>query len=733
MNLLDDTAFKPPYRPDDRDQQSGRVTQASRSTISPLLLQYWAAILRRRWTIGGIVVAFLVAALVATLLTAPKYTASAQLEISREQKRITNVQGVESEEAGRDMEFYATQYALLKTRPVAERVAEDLRLAGNDEFFAAHGIRSAGGDLPAGSRERTAARTKLAIELLLANVDIVPVRTSRLVNVNYTSRSPDFSARVANAWTSAFIAKSMERQLDSTADARRILERRLANLRQRLEESERQVVSYASQQGIVPLDQTRDSEGRTQGNRTLVSNNLDALNTALNAAIEARVQAESRLGSGGGTAAEALSNPALAGLRQQRAQVAAEYAKMLVQYEAGYPTVQALARQRDSLDAAIRQETARISGGRSDEYRQSLQRENELRAEVARLRTSLTQQQRAGIQWNVYQRDADTNRQLYDALLQRYKEIGVAANIGANNISVVEPAQIPIAPSSPKLFLNLALALVVGLLVSGIVVIAMEQLDDGVREPAEVQALLGLPLLGNTPNVESDVVSELSDAKSHLYEAYFSVRSNLAFTTSHGLPRTLSVTSTRPAEGKSSTALALALVVGRTGKSVLLIDADMRSPSQHELIGCSNRSGLSNYLAGDDDWQGSVQSTPYKGVSLVAAGPTPPSPAELLTGDRLPRFIAEVAQRYDHVVIDSPPILGLTDAPILGEAVEGCVLVVEAGGVPVRGIRSSIARLEMVQAHIFGVILTKLQQRRGGYGYGYGYGYGGDRYGGGKA
>lgn len=729
MNMLSDPAFTSPYRGNDPDSGPPPVAKPLRSTISPLLLQYWNAVLRRRWTIFGIVAVFVVVALIATLLTAPRYTASAQLEISREQKRITNVQSIESEEAGRDMEFYATQYALLKTRPIAERVSSELRLASNDEFFAAHGVQDAGRDFAAGSRERINMRQKLAVDLLLANVDIVPVRTSRLVNINYTSRSPDFSARIANAWTAAFISKSIERQLDSTADARRVLERRLSNLRQRLEKSERMVVSYASDEGIVTLEQTRDAEGKTQGTRTLAANNLDALNTALNVAIDARVLAESRLRAAGSITNEALSSPALAGLRQERARVAAEYAKMLVQYEAGYPTVEALARQRDTLDTAIRQETDRIAGGRAQEYRQSLARETELRAEVERLRSGLTKQQRAGIQWNVYQRDADTNRQLYDALLQRYKEIGIAANVGASNISVVEPAQIPVAPSSPKLFLNLALALVGGLIAAAIVVIAREQLDDGVREPAEVETLLGLPLLGNTPNVEGDLVDELSDAKSHLYEAYFSVRSNLAFATNHGVPRTLSVTSTRPAEGKSSTALALAMVIGRTGKNVLLIDADMRSPSQHDLVGCPNTAGLSNYLAGDDDWQSNLQETPYKGVSLIPAGPTPPSPAELLTGERLLRFIASVSNQYDHVVIDSPPILGLTDAPILSEAVEGCILVVEASGVPVRGIRSSIARLEMVNAQIFGVILTKLQQRRGGYGYGYGYGYGGDRYG----
>ena len=184
------------------------------------------------------------------------------------------------------------------------------------------------------------------------------------------------------------------------------------------------------------------------------------------------------------------------------------------------------------------------------------------------------------------------------------------------------------------------------------------------------------------------------------------------------------VTSTRPAEGKSTTSLAMAQVLGRTGRNVLLIDADMRSPSIHEYVGTENQEGLSNFLAGDNDWQHLIRSSDLKGLSIMSAGPTPPSAAELLSSDRMKQLIAELLGHFDHVVVDAPPILGLADAPLLSRAVEGCVFVVEAEGVAVRGIRASLDRLNSVHAQVFGAVLTKLQQRQSGYGYGYGDGYG---------
>lgn len=699
--------------------------------LPPILLHYWQVAIRRKWAIAAIVLLALVGAVITTLAMPSLYSASTQLEISREQKQIANVEGVQSAEAGRDVEFYATQYKLLEARPVAERIARDLRLASNAEFFAAHGMSIDEVDPNSSPRERRAQREKVAVDLLQSNVAIEPIRLSRLVGINYTSRDPDMSARIANAWARAFIALSMDREFASTAEARRFLEERLGTLRTRLEQSERDAVNYAADRGIVTLGQTRDAEGRTQGSSTLVESNVDMLNNALNDAIAKRVEAQSRLAGRGDLTSLAMSSSTVSNLRQQRAALQSQYQNLLTKFEPNYPDAVALQSQIRSLDRDIAAEISRISGTRQSEFQEAQAAENQLRSQLNAARAELAEQERAGIQYNIYQRDADTNRQLYDALLQRYKEIGVAGTIGASNISIVEPAQIPVAPSSPNLLLNLAIGLLAGLVLASGVAILLEQLDEGIRNPADVSNKIGLPLLGNTPSLEdaSDTVDQLLDRKSHLYEAYFSIRSNLAFATPHGFPRSLSVTSTRPGEGKTSTALALAIVLGRTGKTVLLIDADMRSPSINEVSEIPNGPGTSNFLSGDNDLASLAVDSRFENVKVMTAGPMPPNAAELLSGDRLELLVERGLAEFDHVVIDSPPILGLSDAPLISRAVEGMIMVVQSEGVPLRGIRASIGRMLQVGAHMYGVVLTKVEQRQGGYGYGYGYGYGGARYG----
>ncbi|TCP29368.1 polysaccharide biosynthesis tyrosine autokinase [Sphingomonas sp. BK235] len=692
-----------------------------RGLLPPLLLQYWSKALRWRWIILAIIAGCLLASLVITLLTPKRYTGEVQVEISREQKQITKVEGLESQEAGRDIEFYATQYALLRTRPLAARVVKDLRLINSPDFFVSQGRGARYDELK--DDQNTATLNREAVDLLLRNVAIDPVRTSRLVNVRFTSRSPQLSAAIANQWVKAFIAANIDRQFASTAEARQILEQRIGVLRTRLEQSERQVVTYATSQGIVTLDQVRDETGRSLVGRTLTASDLEALNTALNRATEARILAQSRTGSNANLASELSTNQALALLRQQRAEAAGEYARLLVQFEPDYPQAREAQRRVQSIDAAITREVARVSGGRSEEYREAMRREEELRGRVAQLKQRLDAQQRASIQYAIYQREADTNRQLYDALLQRYKEIGVAGTVAASNIAVVEPAEVPLRPSAPSLLINLTVALLAGVALAAMTVFALDQIDEGIHDPSELKTKLGIPLLGHTPLVRGSIQAELNNTKSAFYEAYFSVRSNLSFATAQGFPRSLMVTSTRPAEGKSSSSLALSLVVGRTDRRVLLIDADMRSPSIHSLVDLPNEVGLSNVLAGQEDWRNVVQPTAFKNVSVISTGPMPPNAAELLSGGQLDRLMAESIAEYDHVILDSPPILGLADAPLLARAVDGCLLVVESKGVAVRAIRSSIERLHMAHGQIFGAVLTKLQYRDGGYGRGYGYGY----------
>jgi polysaccharide biosynthesis transport protein len=716
--------------------------EAGQPIAPPLLLQYWYVALRWKWVIGGIISAVLTLSLIVTLLATPKYTATSRIEISREQKKVTNVQGLESQDAGRDIEFFQTQYSLLEARSLAERVSRELRLNVNIAFFKAHGVNpdsslvfatKAGQSISATDRRK---REKLAVDILLKYVLIKPIRGSALVDIIYTSASPQLSEQIVNSWAKQFIVQGMDRRFSSTSDARKFLESRLEDLRIRRETSERELVNYAEEKGIIAVGKSKGPDGKTETERTLVSVDLEALNQALASAKIDRIQAQSEMSQRSAKRAglEVFNNAAGTALRQRRAEVAAEYAKLMVQFEPGYPAARALAEQLKALDGSIVQEEgrnrsdlvkadARADSESSARFRAAMQEERQLEAQLDAKKNQMRQQMRDSIQYNIYQREADTSRELYDGLVQRYKEIGVAG-VGTNNIAIVDIAKIPEKPSSPNLGFNMALALLAGLSLAAIATFALDQIDEGLRDPSQVNRMLGIPLLGSVPKIEDGAaLLELSNAKSTISESYLSIRSNLAFSTDHGIPRSIMVTSTRANEGKSTSSFALATVIGRTGKKILLIDADMRSPSIHQYIGLTNNMGLSNFLAGENNWQQMVQNTDIKGLSILSAGPTPPSASELLSSDRMLILVEQLLKHFDHVVVDSPPILGLADAPLLSRVVEGCIFVAEAEGVAVRGIKAALGRLRSVQGHVLGLVMTKLHHEHAGYGYGYGYGY----------
>jgi capsular exopolysaccharide synthesis family protein len=232
-------------------------------------------------------------------------------------------------------------------------------------------------------------------------------------------------------------------------------------------------------------------------------------------------------------------------------------------------------------------------------------------------------------------------------------------------------------------------------------------------------------LLGVTPKLVApgDVQTALTEPKSPLSEAYFSILTALQFSTPHGTPKTLMLTSAQAKEGKSTTSVALALGLVRTGSRVLLVDADMRNPSLHKTLAQPLGSGLSNLLAGKGELKDFIQESIRPNLSLLMAGKIPPNPAELLSGDAIARLIAEAAKRFDHVIVDGPPVLGLADAPLLSQAVEATVLVIEAGRTSAAQAKHAMARLRAVRAHIIGAILAKFDVRSAGYGYGYGYEY----------
>jgi polysaccharide biosynthesis transport protein len=732
MNIVSKGDLYVPHSELNQGQPAPVIVEAeNRSSSLPILLQYWR-IANRWWLqILAIIISCVVAGIILTLIATPRYTATSLIEIARQKENIVNVKGVEPDVSTADLEFYQTQYSLLRAQSLATRVAADLKLAGNDQFFETFRIKPEGtGLFGSASGEKLTAkqrsdREKTAANILLNNISISPIRGSSLVEVQFTSPDPSLSARVANAWTAGFIASNLDRRYEAASYARKFLEDRLEQLRQRLEESERAVVTYASNQRIISVVGTGEG-GAGAAERSLITDDLSRLNAELAQSTADRIKAGSRLNGTDGTSSEALTNAAVTSLRQKRGEAAAEYARLITRFEPEYPTVRAVASQIAALDQSIARETARVQSGINAEYRDAQQREEALKRKVEALKDGAIDLRRRSIQYNIYQRESDTNRQLYDGLLQRYKEIGIAGGVGTNNVLVVDSASIPEKPTSPRLLFNLAIALLAGMVLAAATVFALEQIDEVVKDPSDIADTLGVAMLGTVPTVtEAKPELVVVDRKSAISEAYLSIQTNLKFVTDHGVPRTLAVTSTRAAEGKSTTCYALAHTLARTGHKVVIIDCDMRSPSVHHLLELENKRGVSDFLAGDDALQALIlpadKSRPF---DAITAGPQPPNAAELLTGPRLAVLLERLSDHYDHVLVDAPPVLGLADAPLIGGQVEGVIYAVQANGVRSRMVKAALNRLRDANVHLVGIVLTKFDAKRAHYGYGYDYGYG---------
>ena len=691
------------------------------------LMRYVRIARRWKWVIVGAIAAGAAAALIMTFLMTRQYSATAQIEIDREEARIINVQGVQPEVGTVDQEFYQTQYGLLKSRGLATRVAQELGLADNRAFLDAHDIADTPGALaserpldnsPAARQQRLARVTSV----LLDEITISPMRASRLVEITYTDPDPQVAARIANAWATLFIRSNLDRRWEATRYARDFLERRLAEQRRFLNDSERALVGYAANQRIININ-TPTGQGVT-GERPITADDLVAYNNALAEARNQRILAESVLRGGGGAASAGMTNPTISGLRQRRAEVAAEHARLLTQFESGYPPVQALASQLQQLDRSIAAEEGRVMTGLRSQVTQAAAREQELAGRVETLKDNLIDLRRRSIQYNILQRDVDTNRTQYDALLQRYKEIGIAGAASTNNISIVDAARVPERPSSPRPLINLLLGILLGAGLGAALAFALEQIDEAITDPGEMENRLAVSSLGVVPKVDAgDPLEALQDRRSAVTEAYLTIKTNLQFATPNGVPRSLMITSTHAGEGKSTTALALGIILARQGLSVVVVDSDMRSPSLHHRFSLQNEKGLSNILSGNARWDEVVQNTNFEGIKAITAGPHPPNSADLLSGPGLGSLFADLMGKFDHVIFDAPPMLGLADAPLVASKAGGVVYVVEAYGVQSRSAKIALIRLRNSGAHVLGAVLTKFESKKASYGYGYDYGY----------
>lgn len=711
---------------------AGSPDAAKQGGVSSALdiAEYWRLAVKYRFVILGATILALVLGIAATLVMTPQYSATTTLQINRETARVLNVDEVAPRESMiQGEEFFQTQYGLLRSRSLTERVVNDLGLASSDRFLDQMDVKVSDRGQPTASA-RAAQRRELVIKTVQDALDVSPVRGSRLVTISVETPDPALSARIANAFAENFIQSNIDRRYESSSYAREFLEDRIEQTKARLADAERQLVAYARNEQIINVREASEETGEAQ---SLTTNTLSALNSELAEARADRVSKEEKWRQARNSALfnlpEVLQNPAIQRLAEERAKVNAEYEQKAQLFKSDYPEMVQLRARLEELNGQINAIASGIRASIQGEYVVARNREQSLVGQVEGLKSDVLDLRGRSVQYGILQREVDTSRSLYDALLQRYNEVGVTGGVTANNISIVDIAEPPSRPSKPKLLVNLALAGLFGLGLGVVLAFLFEALDETLGSADDVESKLGLAVLGVIPLLEKGVSAKeaLSDVRSNFAEAYYSLRTALQFSTPEGAPRTLLVTSSRPAEGKSTTAYAISLSLARLGKRVLLADGDLRNPSMHRVLNVSNDIGMSNVLSGNVELATAVTRTEHDGLDFIPCGPLPPNPAELWGGDRLKHILEEASDRYDHVVIDGPPVLGFADSPLLASAVKGTVFVLESKGTRRAQARGALQRLSLGKGRILGAVLTKFNTKTvqyGGYDYAYDYHYG---------
>lgn len=705
------------------------------------VLEYWRIFYKRKWIILSFLAASLGIGALRTLMETPLYTATVRLQIDRNVAKIVEGGNISPVEGG-DSEFLRTQYELLQSRAISERVASTLRLGDDKTFFAPRAfsfydaltgmlkIGAAGDNQSAGKSDRHAAskaqRERAAAGVVSANRAIRPLPGSRLVDLNYSDPDPSRAQRVAMALAQAFIASNLDKRFEANSYAKTFLEDQLRQLKLLLEDSSKALMAFAEKEQIVAVNEKS----------SIAETNLSGANAALSMLVSERIKNEQLWRQAASAEAinmpQLLSNSVISGLRDRRNALVAEFQEKLETFKPGYPAMVQIKNKIIEIDRQLAAEVRTIQDSLKAAFENSRNQEAEVAKQVEGLKAEVLDLQKRSIQYNIVKREVDTNRSLYEGLLQRYKEVDVASGVGTNNVFIVDRAEAPSAPSSPQLRRALLLAFAFGLGAGLTAAYLLERLDDRINSVEELERVTGLATLGIIPKVVGGMTADtqLVDPRSAMAEAYRSLGTALQFSTESGLPKTLVVTSAGPSEGKSTTALAIGRHFALMGLKVLVVDADLRKPSMHAILGLDNSIGLSNYLTGGCTPPETFQKTDIPNLAAMTSGPLPPNAADLLASSRLFSLLSVGSEAFDFIVLDGPPVLGLADAILLTSAASATVFVVSAGQTRTRMVAGALRRLQYAQGTIVGAVLCKFDARNAGYGYGYGdtaYGYGNER------
>jgi len=692
-----------------------------------LLHEYLRVLIKRKWLILASVALVVSIVGISTLRTPPVYVAVGSIAINKIDSMVFSLK----ESSPGEFDYYDpadldTEVRILKSDLLALQVIRQLNLDKRPGGAA----QAAGNELATDALQADPARTSAALGSFRGNLQVSLVPNTRIIEVRYRSTDKELAARVVNALASTYVEQNFKTRFESTMQASDWLSKQLVDLQIKVETSQEKLVRYQRDHQILGIDEKQN----------IITAKLDELNRELTAAESARMEKEAVYqsveagdsGAGSSGVPDASGKPAAASsallekLREQEAELQIQIAEMNAQFGPAYPKLVQMNGQLKEVMAQIQAETRKVLGRLRADYLAAAQQEKMLRAALEQQKIEANKLNENSIEYSLLKRDVDTNRTLYEGLLEKLKEAGVTASLRSNNFRIVDVARVPTTPSEPNLPNNLVFALALGLTTGIGLAFVLEGLDNTVRTPDQAQAISALPSLGMIPlgsrsraelpnrkrlalaaSKEAVELVTLERPKSQMAESYRALRTSLLLTSLGGPPHVILVTSALPGEGKSTTSLNAAIVLAQKGARVLLMDADLRRATLHKTLGMGPCDGLSNVLTGNASLQQAiVPSNILPNLFVLPAGTPPPNPAELLASSQMQELLVQLRGQYDHIIMDTPPTLSVTDPVILSTLADRVVLVIRSGQTTKQALRRARDLLLQVNAHVCGVLLN---------------------------
>ncbi len=713
---------------------------------------------KRRFMIINITVIVTVIQVVVALSLTPIYRSTCKISIERKSARIleSDVMSLESGPQGYES-FYNTQYEILRTQAIQERVIERLRFeerprySPDGELFQptiATSIKNRVTEFVTRKEKERSSPRKVYLKWLDDGLTVSPQRLTQLVDIHFDSVDPDVSSEIANALADSYIDFSLEKKLDIARQSESFISDRIFELRKEIAEGERQLQDYARRHGIVTGDDRDVARQHLASLQASYTSSLGETAARKAAFISARTADPNSL-------QEVRTNPLVAELNRRTARKEEEHSAALQTFGEAYPELQKRSQALNDIRRALDEHVERIAGqvveSRSEAYREAQARTEELATLVAEATSRVDDLEQAMIEYEQHRFGLDRKKATLQNLLGRRNDMLLAASMGedtAHNVRVINRAEPAEDVHSPKKKQMVAVGLLFGLFLGIGGAILLETLDDTLRSPEDVAEALGLLVAGEIPNVDQvngngrlsrarrsgkrtvdPALVTLRQPRGPAAEAFRELRTSVLSADDGDPLRTILVTSSEPSEGKTTTAINLAVALGQLGRTVLVIDTDLRRPNCHRTLGLRpEKGGVSTYLKRRDvPIEALVISTDLPNVSLLPSGPVPPDPAELIDSSAFKSLLEDVCKTlaleterpFDHIIFDTPPVLSVVDPILVGRHVDSCLLVLRSGYVRRRSARAALAKMHVAKVRVAGAVLNALQIQDGSYGYRY--------------